>query len=74
MGKGRGGRERLCVWVFCLHVLVCTTCMPDVLRGQKRMSNPLKLELENGLDPSFGGWELNPSAEQQELVTTELSF
>lgn len=31
------------VWVFCLHVYLCTTPMPGtVCRGQKRASNPLR--------------------------------
>jgi hypothetical protein len=31
--------------VFCLHVHLCTTCMPGVQRGQKMESGPLELEL-----------------------------
>ena len=34
----------LCVWVFCLHAYLCTTCVPDPLRGQKRASGSLELE------------------------------
>jgi hypothetical protein len=25
----------LCLWVFHLHVCLCTTCMPGALRGHK---------------------------------------
>lgn len=31
--------------MFCLHVCVCTMCMPDALRGQRRVSSPLGLEI-----------------------------
>jgi hypothetical protein len=36
----------ICVWVFCLRECLCTRCMPDTHRGQKRVSNPLRLDLE----------------------------
>jgi hypothetical protein len=36
----------LCVWVFCLHVCLCPTCMAGVCEGQKRALDPLKLELQ----------------------------
>ena len=35
----------LYVWVFCLHVCLCTTCMLDTHRGQKRVSDSLQPEL-----------------------------
>ena len=35
----------LCVGVFCLPICLCTTCMSDACRDQKRALNPLKLEL-----------------------------
>lgn len=37
------------VWVLCLHVCICTTCMPSVHRGQERVSDPLELELRMGV-------------------------
>lgn len=27
-------KKALCTWVFCLHVHVCTICMPDTHEGQ----------------------------------------
>ena len=36
----------LCVWVFCLHVCLCTMCMPGAYEGQKRASDALELELQ----------------------------
>lgn len=36
----------LCVWVFCLHVHVCTTCVPGACGGWKRTLDPLKLKLQ----------------------------
>jgi hypothetical protein len=32
--------------VFCLHVCLCTMYMPRAHRGQKRVSDPLELELQ----------------------------
>lgn len=37
----------LCAWVFCWHVCLCSTCMPDVCRGQKRVSDSPELEVQN---------------------------
>lgn len=34
------------VGVFGLQVYLCTTYVPEALRGQKKMSDPLKLELQ----------------------------
>lgn len=36
----------LCVWVFGLHVCVCTTCAPGSFGGHKGTLGPLKLELQ----------------------------
>ena len=36
----------LCVWIFCLPLCNCTTCVPGACRGQKRPSSPLELELQ----------------------------
>lgn len=33
------------VWVFQLHVCLCTNCIPDVYRSQKRVLHLLELEL-----------------------------
>lgn len=32
------------VWVFCLHVCICTMCKLNALRGQR--SDPLEVELQ----------------------------
>lgn len=32
--------------MFCLHESLCTTCVACVCKGQKRVLNPLKLEIE----------------------------
>ena len=39
-------KKVLCVWVFCLHVCLCNTCMLGTYRSQKKMSDPLHLELQ----------------------------
>lgn len=37
----------LCVWVFHLHVCVCTACVPDTHKGQNTASDAhLELELQ----------------------------
>lgn len=36
----------LCIWVFCLHVYLCTICMSSVCGSQKRVSGPPELELQ----------------------------
>lgn len=32
--------------MFCLYVCLCTTCMPVACESQKRVSDPLELELQ----------------------------
>ena len=34
------------VWLFFLHVCLCTVCMPDAHGGQRRALDLLKLELQ----------------------------
>lgn len=36
----------LCVWLFCLHLFMCATCVPDAQRGWKRTSGPSELALQ----------------------------
>lgn len=35
----------LSVWVFSLQACLCIMCVPDAFRGQKRVSDPLELQL-----------------------------
>lgn len=35
--------SNLCIWVFCLHIHMCTVCTPEAHEGQKMVSDPLKL-------------------------------
>jgi len=42
------------VWVFCLYVCIYTTCMPSASRSQKKMCNPLKLELQTVVKQGVG--------------------
>ena len=46
--------------MFCLHVFSYTTCVQDVHGGQKKVSDPLELELI-GCEPLCGCCELNLS-------------
>jgi hypothetical protein len=34
------------VWVFCLHICLCTVCVPGAHGSQRRVSDPLELELQ----------------------------
>lgn len=57
----------------CLHACLCIICMPDALRIQKRMLDPLGLD---GYEPLCACWELDPDPpeEQPALLTTQLSL
>ena len=53
--------------MFCLHVCLCTTCMPGTHRGQRRVSYPVEREWVLGIEPG-------PLKEQPVLFTAEPSF
>lgn len=44
----------LWTWVFCLHVHLCTTSVPDTNAGQKKASDTLKLELQTVVSHCVG--------------------
>lgn len=48
----------LCVYGFCLHVCLYTTCAPDVQGGQKKVADPRGLEFQMVVNPrvSAGYW------------------
>lgn len=50
----------LYVSVSCLHIYLCTACMPSAHTDQKRVSAALKLEFQMGESPC-GLLKLNPS-------------
>lgn len=58
----------MCVLTACM----CTTCIPGACECQKRVSDPLGLELQ----PLCGPWELTlgPLEEQPVLLTVEPSL
>lgn len=39
-----GNFSYLYVWAFCLHMCICITCMSGGWRGQKKASDPPRLE------------------------------
>lgn len=48
----------LCVWVFCLHVYLCTMCLPDACRGHQRSLDSQGLELDScDLELTLGSLE-----------------
>lgn len=40
--------------IFFLHICLCTICMPDAQRGQKRWLDPLELELKTDVSCHVG--------------------
>jgi hypothetical protein len=44
----------LCLWVFCLHVVICTMCIPCASKGQKKVLGTLELELQMVVDYHVG--------------------
>lgn len=42
------------IWVFCFHVCLFATCVPGILGGQKRVCEPLELELTEGCELPCG--------------------
>lgn len=44
----------LCVWVFYLHVYLCTACMSGTLRDQKRATDLSKLGLQRVMNCNVG--------------------
>lgn len=57
--------------MFCLHVCICTTCVSGASRGQKRVSDPVELELQMLLSYHVGSGKqnLDPLYKQQVLLT-----
>lgn len=64
-----GFRSFYCV--FCLHVCICTTCVPGASSGQKRVSDPVELELQMLVSYHVGSGKQNlgPLYKQQVLWT-----
>lgn len=42
------------VWVFCLHVCICTTYMLNDPRDRNRVSDPLEVELQMDVNEPCG--------------------
>lgn len=40
--------------MFCQDVCLCIACVPDAQEGQKRVTDPLKLELEMAVNHHVG--------------------
>lgn len=43
------------VWVFCLLIHMCTTCMPSAQGSQKMVSGPVELQLQTVVSLHVGG-------------------
>jgi hypothetical protein len=59
----------LCVWVFCLHVCLCTTCVPAVPTGQKESVKSCVTGLIDGREP----WVLGIEPRSSERVSCALN-
>lgn len=60
---------------FCLHVCLCTTCIPDVLGDQEKMSSALGLESQMLMIFHVGvKIKCRSSEEQLGIQTTEPSL
>ena len=55
--------------VCCLHVCLCTTRVPNAFRGQKRVLEPLELELQMAVS-----YNVSAPGTQRVLLPTEPSF
>lgn len=54
---------------------MCATCLPCALRGQRKVSNPLEVELRMSVSHHVGaGNQPGPQKKQQVLLTTILSL
>lgn len=55
-----------------LHVCICKKCIAGAKNSQKRVWDPLKLEVQR-CERSFGLWELNPGHQQKQqgLLTSQ---
>lgn len=42
------------IYLFCLHVCLCTLCMPGTYRDHKRVSDPLEFELKTVINCCVG--------------------
>jgi hypothetical protein len=57
---GRLGPQafNLCVWMFCLHIHMCPTCLPRAQEGQKRYptedTGSLATGVTDGCEPPCG--------------------
>lgn len=48
----------LCVLIFCLHVYLCITCMPNTCGGQEKIGYP-GTEVTEDCEPPFWWWKPN---------------
>lgn len=55
----------LCAQVFCLHVCLCTTCVPGDLEGQKGAPDSPGIGVPDGYKPPSGCWETNPQPQEK---------
>lgn len=68
-------RLTLCVWVFCLHLHMCATCVPGAWGGQMKALDPMPgLTYRLCTIMWVLGLNLGPLKKQQVLLTTQPSL
>lgn len=46
--------------MFCMHMCPCTPCIPGAHEGQKRVTEPLELELQTAVSHHMGPLDGQP--------------
>lgn len=53
--------------MLCLHVYVCTTCVPGTCEPEEDTGSP-RTGVKDDCKPSYGCWELDPGCLEEHLV------
>lgn len=59
--------------MFCLHVCMCTICMPYFLRRPEEGIKFPRTGVMNGYHPSYGFWELDVGPLQENKYSQPLN-
>lgn len=62
------------IYLFCLHIHLCTIYMPGIHRGQKRVSDPQEHELQTVISLCVGARNQTWVLQERSLLTAEPSL